>query len=85
MDKFSKRRASIRDLQRQLRIKNEKKTPQELGEHEKFEDDPRALLLAIAFLHGDHCLVSLEVLTVLIVDTRQFEDCFEDRLHEPRL
>ena len=43
MDKFSKRRASIRDLQRQLKIKNEKKTPQELGEHERFEDDPRAL------------------------------------------
>ena len=43
MDKFSKRRASIRDLQRQLKIKNEKKTPQELGMHERFEDDPRAL------------------------------------------
>ena len=43
MDKFSKRRASIRDLQRQLAIKNSKKTPQELGMHERFEDDPRAL------------------------------------------
>ena len=43
MDKFSKRRASIRDLQRQLAIKNSKKTPKELGMHERFEDDPRAL------------------------------------------
>ena len=43
MDKFSRRRASIRDMQRQLAIKNSKKTPQELGMHERFEDDPRAL------------------------------------------
>ena len=43
MDKFSRRRASIRDMQRQLTIKNSKKTPQELGMHERFEDDPRAL------------------------------------------
>ena len=43
MDKFSKRRASIRDLQRQLAIKNSKKTPKELGMHKRFEDDPRAL------------------------------------------
>ena len=43
MDKFSKRRASIRDLQRRLEIRNSKKTPRELGMHEKFEDDPRAL------------------------------------------
>ena len=43
MDKHSKRRASIRDMQRQLAIKNSKKTSQELGMHERFEDDPRAL------------------------------------------
>ena len=43
MDKFSKRRASIRDLQRRLEIRNSKKTPKELGMHERFEDDPRAL------------------------------------------
>jgi len=43
MDKFSRRRASIKDMQRQLAIKNSRKTPQELGEHERFEDDPRAL------------------------------------------
>ena len=43
MDKFSRRRASIRDLQRQLAIKNSKKTPKELGMHERFEDNPRAL------------------------------------------
>ena len=43
MDKFSRRRASIRDMQRQLAIKNSKKTPQVLGMHERFEDDPRAL------------------------------------------
>ena len=43
MDKFSKRRASIKDMQRQLAIKNSRKTPQELGMHERFEDDPRAL------------------------------------------
>ena len=43
MDKFSKRRASIKDMQRQLAIKNSKKTPKELGMHERFEDDPRAL------------------------------------------
>ena len=43
MDKHSKRRASIRDLQRQLEIRNSKRTPKELGMDEKFEDDPRAL------------------------------------------
>ena len=43
MGKFSRRRASIRDMQRQLAIKNSKKTPKELGMHERFEDDPRAL------------------------------------------
>ena len=43
MDKLSRRRASIRDLQRQLEIRNSKRTPKELGMDEKFEDDPRAL------------------------------------------
>tara|TARA_Y100001938_G_scaffold149754_1_gene237803 strand:- start:991 stop:1221 length:231 start_codon:yes stop_codon:yes gene_type:complete len=43
MDKHSRRRASIRDLQRQLEIRNSKRTPKELGMDEKFEDDPRAL------------------------------------------
>ena len=43
MDKHSRRRASIRDLQRQLGIRNSKRTPKELGMDEKFEDDPRAL------------------------------------------
>ena len=36
-------RNSIVDLQRDLWRKNAKKTPAELGEHERFEDDPRAL------------------------------------------
>ena len=36
-------RNSIVDLQRDLQRANAKKTPQELGEHERFEDDPRAL------------------------------------------
>tara|TARA_R100000231_G_scaffold61290_1_gene49979 strand:- start:69 stop:404 length:336 start_codon:yes stop_codon:yes gene_type:complete len=36
-------RNSIVDLQRDLQRANTKKTPQELGEHERFEDDPRAL------------------------------------------
>ena len=43
MDKFSRRRASIRDLQRRLEIRNSKRTPKELDMHERFEDDPRAL------------------------------------------
>jgi len=43
MDKFSRVRASIKDTQRKLRTDNLKKTPQELGMHERFEDDPRAL------------------------------------------
>ena len=43
MDKHSRRRASIRDLQRRLMIRNSKKTPKELDMHERFEDDPRAL------------------------------------------
>ena len=30
-------------MQRQLAIKDSKKTPKELGMHERFEDDPRAL------------------------------------------
>ena len=34
---------SIVDLQRDLQRANAKKTPQELGEDERFEDDPRAL------------------------------------------
>ena len=36
-------RNSIVDLQRDLQRANAKKTPQELEEHERFEDDPRAL------------------------------------------
>ena len=36
-------RNSIVDLQRDLQRANAKKTPQELEEHELFEDDPRAL------------------------------------------
>ena len=36
-------RNSIVDLQRDLQRANAKKTPQELGEDERFEDDPRAL------------------------------------------
>ena len=36
-------RNSIVDLQRDLQRANAKKTPQELGEYERFEDDPRAL------------------------------------------
>ena len=36
-------RNSIVDLQRELWKRNAKKTPAELGEHERFEDDPRAL------------------------------------------
>ena len=36
-------RNSIVDLQRDLQKANAKKTPQELGEDERFEDDPRAL------------------------------------------
>tara|TARA_Y100001973_G_C5153652_1_gene309510 strand:+ start:1058 stop:1288 length:231 start_codon:yes stop_codon:yes gene_type:complete len=43
MDKHSRRRASIRDLQRRLEIRNSKRTPKELDMHERFEDDPRAL------------------------------------------
>ena len=43
MDKFSRVRSSIRDTQRKLRTDNLKKTPKELGMHERFEDDPRAL------------------------------------------
>ena len=36
-------RNSIVDLQRDLQRANAKKTPQELEEHERSEDDPRAL------------------------------------------
>ena len=36
-------RNSIVDLQRGLQKANAKKTKQELGEDERFEDDPRAL------------------------------------------
>ena len=36
-------RNSIVDLQRDLQRANAKKTPQELGMDERFEDDPRAL------------------------------------------
>ena len=36
-------RNSIVDLQRELWKQNAKKTPQELGMDERFEDDPRAL------------------------------------------
>ena len=43
MDKFSRVRSSLKDLQKKLALENSKKTPQELGEHERFEDDPRAL------------------------------------------
>jgi DNA replication initiation complex subunit (GINS family) len=43
MDKFSRVRSSIKDLQRKIRLDNLKKTPQELDMHERFEDDPRAL------------------------------------------
>ena len=43
MDKFGRRRASIRDMQRKLMARNSRKTPKELDMHEKFEDDPRAL------------------------------------------
>ena len=43
MDKFSRVRSSLKDLQKKLALENSKKTPQELGMHERFEDDPRAL------------------------------------------
>ena len=43
MDKFSRVRSRLKDLQKKLELDNSKKTPQELGEHERFEDDPRAL------------------------------------------
>jgi DNA replication initiation complex subunit (GINS family) len=43
MDKFSKVRSSLKDIQKKLALRNSKKTPQELDEHERFEDDPRAL------------------------------------------
>ena len=43
MDKFSRVRSSIRDIQRNMMLKNQRKTPKELGMHERFEDDPRAL------------------------------------------
>ena len=33
----------LRELFNELQAKNSKKTPQELGEDERFEDDPRAL------------------------------------------
>tara|TARA_Y100001951_G_C11142283_1_gene184367 strand:- start:158 stop:388 length:231 start_codon:yes stop_codon:yes gene_type:complete len=36
-------RNSIVDLQRDLYKRNSKMTPSELGEDERFEDDPRAL------------------------------------------
>ena len=36
-------RNSIVDLQRDLYKRNSKLTPRELGEDERFEDDPRAL------------------------------------------
>ncbi len=36
-------RNSIVDIQRKLWKENAKKTPAELEEHERFEDDPRAL------------------------------------------
>ena len=36
-------RNSIVEIQRDLQRANAKKTPQELGEDESFEDDPRAL------------------------------------------
>ena len=36
-------RNSIVDLQRELYIRNSKKTPKELGMDERFEDDPRAI------------------------------------------
>lgn len=36
-------RNSIVDLQRELYKRNSKMTPRELGEDERFEDDPRAL------------------------------------------
>ena len=36
-------RNSIVDLQRDLYKRNSKMTPRELGEDERFEDDPRAL------------------------------------------
>ena len=36
-------RNSIVDLQRELYKRNSKLTPRELGEDERFEDDPRAL------------------------------------------
>ena len=42
MDKFSRVRSSIKDLQRKIRLDNLKKTPKELDMHERFEDDPRA-------------------------------------------
>ena len=43
MDKFSKVRSSIRDVQRKIRADNLNKTPEELDMHEKFEDSPVAL------------------------------------------
>ena len=36
-------RNSIVDLQRELYKRNSKMTPKELGEDERFEDDPRAI------------------------------------------
>ena len=43
MDKFSRVRSSIRDIQRDVMLKNQRKTPKELGMDEKFEDSPVAL------------------------------------------
>jgi len=43
MDKFSKVRSSLKDIQKKLALRNSKKTPQELDEHERFEDSPVAL------------------------------------------
>ncbi len=43
MDKFSRVRSSIRDIQRKIRLDNLKKTPKELDMHERFEDSPVAL------------------------------------------
>lgn len=36
-------RNSIRDIQKQIQKQNAKKTPEELGMDEMFEDDPRAV------------------------------------------
>ena len=43
ISKVYRYRNSLVDLQRDLQRANAKKTPQELGEDERFEDDPRAL------------------------------------------